>query len=157
MFTTSIPKASELHRMSSKGAGGAPLPLHAHSPSPATGRTRRRMTSFLAVAILVFLALSRTTSSQLLFPVNNAQLPFDLSHTHDADRAVIPTGGGELWSEKRSPRIAIIGGGAAGQSSCRHSLLMWGPPALTSSIYQVHLLPTSFHILEGLEEDWRLR
>lgn len=96
------------------------------------------------------------TSAQLLFPVNvpNAdgagQIPFHSTHEHQAG------GAGALWQARengRAPRVAIIGGGAAGELAVLFSVsctfLNCSLTPLGSARLVGRLLSGSFRSTEG--------
>ncbi|GAA5955139.1 hypothetical protein JCM21900_001622 [Sporobolomyces salmonicolor] len=85
------------------------LPTTASGPHHPRSRPVRL---FVVPVVLAVFALVHLTRSQLLFPANNVQTPFELH----SDR--LHTGGkGSLWEDKQVPRIAIIGAGAGGSSA----------------------------------------
>ncbi|GAA5927561.1 hypothetical protein JCM1841_002340 [Sporobolomyces salmonicolor] len=85
------------------------LPTTASGPHHPRSRPVRL---FVVPVVLAVFALVHLTRSQLLFPANNVQTPFELH----PDRS--HTGGkGSLWEDKQVPRIAIIGAGAGGSSA----------------------------------------
>ncbi|GAA5876056.1 hypothetical protein JCM1840_002758 [Sporobolomyces johnsonii] len=85
------------------------LPTTASRPHHHSSRPVHRLV--LAV-VLAVLALVHLTRSQLLFPANNVQTPFEL---HPDDLHI--GGKGSLWEDQQVPRIAVIGAGAGGSSA----------------------------------------
>jgi len=83
------------------------LVLPGSTPTRTAPPTRSKMRLAAAVGLLLLIAHA---SSQLLWPVN--QLPFRL-----AGNATVLGGAGVQWTEKRVPRIAVVGAGAGGASS----------------------------------------
>ncbi|GEM09150.1 prenylcysteine oxidase [Rhodotorula toruloides] len=64
----------------------------------------------LSLHVLLGILISSATS-QLLFPVNNAQIPFEAPLRDCEGKA------GRRWTEARPPRVAILGAGAGGSSA----------------------------------------
>ncbi|BGP29569.1 hypothetical protein JCM10296v2_001308 [Rhodotorula toruloides] len=64
----------------------------------------------LALPVLLGILISPATS-QLLFPVNSAQTPFEAPLRDCSGKA------GRRWNEARPPRVAIVGAGAGGSSA----------------------------------------
>ncbi|BGO89087.1 hypothetical protein NBRC10512_003832 [Rhodotorula toruloides] len=64
----------------------------------------------LSLPLLLGLLISPATS-QLLFPVNSAQTPFEAPLRDCGGKA------GRRWNEARPPRVAIVGAGAGGSSA----------------------------------------